>query len=195
MLTEKNLFDGSIITQTDTYYVEPAHKYSTELHDNGIHTIVYKTSDVQMLPHSKSSSPIDDTASKASTSSSILFSPSNDGEHYCASERLRKKLKNEFKRRRKYANDAAEHDPEVQEIQKNKKERATATSIISDNTESSFNRIMEENSKRRKKRWLPEEVCDIVICVVCCHSFALTLNKIRSTHLFAFILRSQAFFL
>lgn len=77
ILTENNLFDGSIITPTENYYIEPASRYSSELIDNGIHTIVYKTSDVHMLPHQKSPSSTDPTT-----------------KHYCASQRLHEKMKN-----------------------------------------------------------------------------------------------------
>lgn len=75
VLTENNLFDGSIITPTENYYIEPAARYSSELPDNGIHTIVYKTSDVHMLPHHHQTL-------------------SNDPkEHDCASQRLHEKMK------------------------------------------------------------------------------------------------------
>lgn len=48
ILTSDNLFDGTISTQTDHYYVEPAGKYSNDLDGRGIHTIVYRLSDVKM---------------------------------------------------------------------------------------------------------------------------------------------------
>lgn len=76
ILTENNLFDGSIITPTENYYVEPASRYSNQLIDNGIHTIVYKTSDVHMLPHQTKPSSHDPT------------------KHYCASQRLHEKIIN-----------------------------------------------------------------------------------------------------
>jgi hypothetical protein len=46
ILTKENLFDGTITTKLEQYYVEPSNKYSTDLEANGIHTVVYKLSDV-----------------------------------------------------------------------------------------------------------------------------------------------------
>lgn len=86
ILTENNLFDGSIITPTENYYIEPASRYSSELIDNGIHTIVYKTSDVHMLPHQKSPSSMDATMAK----------------HFCASQRLHEKTKMHNKKQQLY---------------------------------------------------------------------------------------------
>lgn len=77
ILTENNLFDGSIITPTENYYLEPASRYSDELTNNGIHTIVYKTSDVHMLPHRMQQSSNDAVA-----------------KHFCASQRLHEKMTN-----------------------------------------------------------------------------------------------------
>lgn len=123
MLTEDNLFDGSILTYTENYYIEPAHKYSTRLNARGIHTIVYKASDVQHLPEKNE-----------------RISPTAADEHYCASERLRKKVKNEFKRRRKYASGDE------------------SANIVSDNRRNSFNKLKINDGKHRSKRWLPDEV-------------------------------------
>ncbi|XP_059610319.1 uncharacterized protein LOC132257444 [Phlebotomus argentipes] len=50
VLTSDNLFDGTISTNVETYYVEPARKYSKALDDAGIHSIVYKLSDVKSHP-------------------------------------------------------------------------------------------------------------------------------------------------
>ena len=86
ILTENNLFDGSIITPTENYYIEPASRYSNELIDNGIHTIVYKTSDVHMLPHQKAPSFTDATMAK----------------HFCASQRLHEKMKMHNKKQQLY---------------------------------------------------------------------------------------------
>lgn len=134
ILTKDNLFDGTITTKFDNYYIEPAHRYSDSLGKNGIHTIVYKTSDVKMTPYLKSSKKL----------SSPKGEPSLDvenEEHYCASERLRKKIKNEFKRRRK----------DIDEI-RNKD--------VSDN---SSNKLLKSRYKWRSKRWLPDEVSVLFI--------------------------------
>lgn len=74
ILTEDGLFDGSILTPSESYYIEPASKYSNELTKNGIHTIVYKTSDVQMLPHRSHTSH-------------------ESHKEHCASQRLHEKMK------------------------------------------------------------------------------------------------------
>lgn len=135
VLTEDNLFDGSILTNTENYYIEPAHKYSTKLNARGVHTIVYKASDVHHKPSS-----IQNEHSSANL---------NDDEHYCASERLRKKVKNEFKRRRKFSLSDNENVDNV---------NIKSANIISDRSKNSFNAIAKENGKRRRKRWLPDEV-------------------------------------
>ncbi|KAJ6640388.1 Disintegrin and metalloproteinase domain-containing protein 10, partial [Pseudolycoriella hygida] len=46
ILTTANLFDGTITTKFEHYYIEPLSKYSNDLHGNGVHSIVYKASDV-----------------------------------------------------------------------------------------------------------------------------------------------------
>lgn len=89
ILTENNLFDGSIITPTENYYIEPASRYSNELTDNGIHTIVYKTSDVHMLPHQmqqKKTTTIDDDAHNEPAAKLFIN---------CASQRLYEKMRNQ----------------------------------------------------------------------------------------------------
>lgn len=88
VITEDNLFDGSIHTNSEHYYIEPAHKYSSNLNARGIHSVVYKTSDVHQPP----SSALDKQLK------------GNDEEHFCASERLRKKITEENNLRRKRAN-------------------------------------------------------------------------------------------
>lgn len=167
VLTEDNLFDGSIITQTENYYIEPAHKYSTKLNENGIHTIVYKTSDVlDALPKAVVAAATAKATATSGGDDVSFTSTSIDGnEHYCASERLRRKVKNEFKRRRKsslslssaswspLSTTTPSFDNDVDD-----KRKTTTPKIISD-SKSSFNKIMNEIVKLRSKRWLPDEVC------------------------------------
>ncbi|XP_037910075.1 disintegrin and metalloproteinase domain-containing protein 10 isoform X2 [Hermetia illucens] len=83
ILTHDNLLDGTIDTATEHFYVEPAHRYSKELPRTGVHSIVYKLSDVKM-----DKSPDDLTSTSSSLSASSFLT--NHAEH-CASERLRKK--------------------------------------------------------------------------------------------------------
>lgn len=75
ILTNDNLLDGTIETAGEHYYVEPAHRYLSELPASGVHSVIYKVSDVQMRK-------------------------SAAAEH-CASERLRRDmLLNDLKRRK-----------------------------------------------------------------------------------------------
>lgn len=71
MLTEENLFDGTISTNTEHFYIEPSNKYSKELPKSGIHSIIYKLSDVKIDTHNH-----------------------NDIDHadHCASEQLHRKI-------------------------------------------------------------------------------------------------------
>jgi hypothetical protein len=76
VLTAENLFDGTIMTNTEHYYIEPSHKYLDELPQKGIHSIIYKLSDVKMDIHKHNNDK-------------------SDHETHCASEKLYKKMKNE----------------------------------------------------------------------------------------------------
>lgn len=73
MLTADNLFDGTITTGTEQYYIEPSDKYSEELGKNGVHTIIYKLSDVKMDVHNHNTDK-------------------SDHETHCASEKLYRKM-------------------------------------------------------------------------------------------------------
>lgn len=48
MFTHDHLFDGTITTPSEVYYLEPARKYSDKLIGLGIHSVVYKVSDVRL---------------------------------------------------------------------------------------------------------------------------------------------------
>uniref|UniRef100_A0A0A1X400 Disintegrin and metalloproteinase domain-containing protein 10 n=1 Tax=Zeugodacus cucurbitae TaxID=28588 RepID=A0A0A1X400_ZEUCU len=81
ILTSDNLLDGTIETAAEHYYVEPAQRYSSELPATGVHSVIYKVSDVQMRK-------------------------SAAAEH-CASERLRRDmLLNDLKRRKAATSEA-----------------------------------------------------------------------------------------
>lgn len=151
ILTSDNLFDGTITTNLEQYYIEPSNKYSNDLHKAGVHSIVYKISDVemhQMSHHSHSLSTSKITAGYRRSSSganggddndSVVHKPSDDfverpvESKHCASEILRKKFKNEYKKRRK--------------------------SIGTKTDEMFVNHDDGVQFKARNKRWLPEEVC------------------------------------
>ncbi|EDW53392.1 GM12811 [Drosophila sechellia] len=76
ILTSDNLLDGTIETQAEHYYIEPAHRYSQQLAESGVHSIVYKLSDVNMQKQQFTGGGIN-SAAPAKT--------------HCASEKLRKK--------------------------------------------------------------------------------------------------------
>lgn len=94
ILTADHLFDGTIATATETYYIEPAARYSTIAASSSVHSVVYKVSDV-LHPHT--AKPIDPQQQQQQD---------DDHHHYCASERLhRRTTQREFKRRRKSPSD------------------------------------------------------------------------------------------
>lgn len=170
MLTDGNLFDGTITTNLEDYYIEPSHKYSTKLSGNGVHSIVYKSSDVKFLTKQQRRPSVSSGTSPSSSSSGTATAATTadnkhatddgdddddaDAEHYCASERLRKKFKNEFKRRRKLVNDN--------------------DNFISDR---SFNEFVKSSAapaataKRRNKRFLPDEVSIRIFYFYVCFFF------------------------
>lgn len=133
VLTEDNLFDGTISTKLDHYYIEPARKYANELPPNSeIHSIVYKMSDIDMTPHNnKKERYVEEEDAEEEADDD------ENNNHYCASERLRKKVRNEFKRRRKLEGNVDSNEQK-------------------DETESPSSRI-------RNKRWLPDEVSIFII--------------------------------
>lgn len=79
ILTSDNLLDGTIETQAEHYYIEPAQRYSQQLAESGVHSIVYKLSDVNMQQQQNSA-----LAKGLSSQAPIKTT-------HCASERLRKK--------------------------------------------------------------------------------------------------------
>lgn len=79
MLTADNLFDGTISTNSEDFYIEPSHRYSKELPKTGVHSIIYKLSDVKMNTRDR-----DD-----------IDSSHNKHEAHCASEKLFRKLQKE----------------------------------------------------------------------------------------------------
>ncbi|XP_017846933.1 disintegrin and metalloproteinase domain-containing protein 10 isoform X2 [Drosophila busckii] len=75
ILTSDNLLDGTIETQAEHYYIEPAQRYSQQLAESGVHSIVYKLSDVNMQ--------------ESSLAGALPAQPPS--KTHCASERLRRK--------------------------------------------------------------------------------------------------------
>lgn len=134
MLTVDNLFDGTIITSSEQYYIEPSNKYSNQLHKNGVHTIIYKLSDVKMH-HTN-------------------HNENNDIEH-CASENLRKKILNENSKNNDYFSNRK--DRFNKEIVNEKSDNYRTNSTNSNDDVNSDTSDMNKKLKR-EKRWLPDEV-------------------------------------
>lgn len=87
ILTSDNLFDGTISTNTDHYYVEPASKYLKELDSRGIHSVVYKLSDVNLMT-THPNNALDVESNKKNNSDNNNKSKI----HHCASERMYRKM-------------------------------------------------------------------------------------------------------
>lgn len=142
MLTADNLFDGTISTSTEHFYIEPAHKYSQELPKTGVHSIIYKLSDVKMNINNRND--IDLTQ--------------NEHEPHCASEKLHRKLKKEKNNLLKKSNSESRltnknnvNEKSETNINKLKLNGGVISSRLSDNRKDKLDII------KRFKRWLPDE--------------------------------------
>lgn len=143
VLTNDNLLDGTIITNTEQYYMEPSERYSSELAKSGIHSIVYKLSDVQMKK----------SISNGTSSSTMV--PLDSAQH-CASERLhRKMVRNDFKRNRK-----SKHDDIIDD------DDDGASDIHYKNMFSDSDFRPKVVNSKRTKRWLPDEVSILLLALV-----------------------------
>uniref|UniRef100_A0A1B0AGN0 Uncharacterized protein n=1 Tax=Glossina pallidipes TaxID=7398 RepID=A0A1B0AGN0_GLOPL len=149
ILTNDNLLDGTIETNTDHFYIEPSQRYSRNLNDTGIHSIIYRLSDVDMRRRDAF------MKSKKKTSSSVA------SVEHCASERLKRSiLLDELKRRmasgeeiRLYNFQAeAEADAETFNVSMNDDYRQHKSERLKGHLEGKANCL-----HRRFKRWLPEE--------------------------------------
>ncbi|XP_055587566.1 disintegrin and metalloproteinase domain-containing protein 10 isoform X2 [Uranotaenia lowii] len=83
VLTRDNLFDGTIVTPLEQYYIEPAARYGPEMERHGVHTVIYKLSDVRINqdhhgahnhPDHVDQSHLSDSRGESRTSSSISSS-------------------------------------------------------------------------------------------------------------------------
>jgi hypothetical protein len=145
VLTADNLFDGTISTGTEQFYIEPSHKYSSELPKSGVHTIIYKLSDVKMDVHNH-------------------HKGGDDHEMHCASEKLRRKQHQQQADSRhflydnhKINNNDDDKVNEKSEINLNKfkllKNDDDDDDVISSSS-STNNQGNAETSHKRIKRWL-----------------------------------------
>lgn len=122
--------------------MEPSERYSPELAKSGIHSIVYKLSDVQMKK----------SVWNGTDSETVPL----DSAQHCASERLhRKMLRNEYKRKRKSKFHGEEFDADVDD---NLDVGNDIHYKNSDNSDSRFSHKNVNINTKRTKRWLPEEV-------------------------------------
>ena len=134
-------FDGTISTNTEHYYIEPSHKYSKDLPKTGVHSIIYKLSDVKM----NTNDPNDIDSSR------------NEHEPHCASEKLFRKLKKEnnllkkSKSKSRSANENNVNEKSDIKLSKLKFNNGVTSSKHSDNHKHKLEVV------KRFKRWLPDE--------------------------------------
>lgn len=83
ILTKDNLLDGTIETNSEHFYIEPSHRYSSILNDSGIHSIIYRLSDVDMRKASASTTSALPRQNIAREDGALSY------QEHCASERLR----------------------------------------------------------------------------------------------------------
>ena len=141
VLTTDNLFDGTITTNFEDFYIEPSQKYSNQLHKNGIHTIVYKLSDVKM--HFNNSQNKDQNIDRTSKKNNI---------EHCASEKLyRKFLKDRYDNHENLNENSDNHRFNYIKANKHKSKKVQLGKIL-----------------ERKRRWLSlDEVRkSIILCVL-----------------------------
>lgn len=140
VLTSDNLFDGTITTNFEDFYIEPSQKYSNQLHRKGVHTIIYKLSDVKM--HFNNSQDKDHSSKHHSLKHNI---------EHCASEKLYKKLLNDRYNQENSNEKSDKHSFNYIKVNKHKSKKVQ------------FNK-----SLKRKRRWLPllDEVRKSIIIIV-----------------------------
>ena len=150
MLTADNLFDGTISTNTEHYYIEPSHKYSAELPKSGVHSIIYKLSDVKMNANNRND----------------IDSSLNELEPHCASEKLFRKLQNEKKLEKNHEGGSSSSSKsrlsnkltnvnEKSEINLKEKLKASDDGVIT--SWPSDNHKNKPDVVKRSKRWLSDE--------------------------------------
>lgn len=139
VLTADNLFDGTISTSTEHFYIEPAHKYSKELPKTGVHSIIYKLSDVKM--NTRDHNDID-----------------SNHEPHCASEKLFRKLQKDknyllkkSSRENSVTNEKHVNEKSDTNLNKFKLNDGVISRKPSDNHKDKLDVV------KRFKRWLPDE--------------------------------------
>lgn len=142
MLTADNLFDGTISTATEHYYIEPSHKYSKDLPKTGVHSIIYKLSDVKMDINNHNH----------------IDSLNDEHEPHCASEKLFRKMKKEnnllkksYSKKSRLTNENNVNEKSELNLNKLKQNDGVISSKQSDNRKDELDVV------KRFKRWLPNE--------------------------------------
>lgn len=142
VLTSDNLFDGTISTNTEHFYIEPSHKYSKELPKTGVHSIIYKLSDVKMNINNRND----------------IDSPLEEHEPHCASEKLFRKLQKENNLLKKKSNSKTRltNENNVNEkSESNLNKLKFNDGVIS--SKQSDNHVDKLGVVKRFRRWLPDE--------------------------------------
>ncbi|XP_050082239.1 uncharacterized protein LOC126569301 [Anopheles aquasalis] len=156
VLTSDNLFDGTVVTNLEQYYIEPAARYSPDLERrHGVHTVIYKLSDVKIHQnhhgHHRVPSPwmaaTVDSSSKSvseapsSTSAGRTSGGGGGGGAAAAADHLLNLVKNQSSARIQFNQKSdGDHVPEHARDEPARTQRTTTS------------------RKTRRKRWLPEEV-------------------------------------
>lgn len=144
VLTADNLFDGTISTATEHFYIEPSHKYSQELPRSGVHSIIYKLSDVKM---------------NLNNNRNDVDSSPNEHEPHCASEKLFRRLKEEKSNLLKKSNSESRLSNKLNNV--NEKSETNLKEL--NRNDGGLGSWQSDNHKhkpdvvKRFKRWLPDE--------------------------------------
>lgn len=169
MLTQDNLFDGTIVTNLEQYYIEPAARYGSELERQGIHTVIYKLSDVKIRQDHHSHGP-----KKARSSSSSISSAVKGGEATTSS------AQNQFNQK---SDDSGSSESGDSGIRRSSSSDSSSDRLSrqsegarggrgdeGEESEAELVRRKRSNRKsdiKRRKRWLPEEVsCYLYVAIV-----------------------------
>uniref|UniRef100_A0A182VE18 Uncharacterized protein n=1 Tax=Anopheles merus TaxID=30066 RepID=A0A182VE18_ANOME len=139
VLTSDNLFDGTVVTNLEQYYIEPAARYSPELERrHGVHTVIYKLSDVKIHQNHHGHHRPDRGAERARNGSS------DSGERVLNLATIQSSPSTQFKHVREADGQGEQRAAEVDSGRpETTKQRRTGSAAL--------------RKMRRKRRWLEEE--------------------------------------
>ncbi|XP_063704128.1 uncharacterized protein LOC134833659 [Culicoides brevitarsis] len=141
VLTSDRLFDGTISTITEHYYVEPASKYFQKIDKRDFHSVVYKLSDVKLM-----NKPPNKYLDIKNNNNNNNSDKNNTNIQHCASEILYKKM---LKQRKSILHSNGHHKSDIFNYQK----EALENEKIKD--------ISKLIKFKRKKRWLNDEISEL----------------------------------